>query len=406
MLKSAKRTLYMLSGTLKGVFFVLIIFTVIGIVLYAQKLVGDLREESRDIVEFYAETIQRIGTSDIDSEALGWAFTNITERIDFPIILTDSQGNPTGWRGLNIETGDRSPEAIAEIKKLMAQMGRQRPPVTVVMPDDESSEERILQYLYYGESKNITQLSLLPYISISLMGLLVLIAFVGFNSIKTSEQRFIWVGMAKETAHQLGTPVSSLLGWVEMIKSCDAEKIDLPTIAQDMRTDVGRLEKVAARFSQIGSQSDLKVQELNPIFRDIAKYFYRRLPQAGKEVKIIRNFGDVPPIAVNRDLFEWALENLIKNSIDAVKQKKGVIELSTGMIDDKRIYIDIRDNGVGIAAKRKHDIFKPGYSTKKRGWGLGLNLAKRIIEEYHHGRLYVKESRPGEGTTMRIELGS
>ena len=118
MLKSAKRTLYMLSGTLKGVFFVLIIFTVIGIVLYAQKLVGDLREESRDIVEFYAETIQRIGTSDIDSEALGWAFTNITERIDFPIILTDSQGNPTGWRGLNIETGDRSPEAIAEIKKL------------------------------------------------------------------------------------------------------------------------------------------------------------------------------------------------------------------------------------------------------------------------------------------------
>ncbi len=405
MFKSLKSTLYMLSGTLKGVFFVLMIFSVIAIILYAQKLVGDLREESRDIVEFYAMTIQRIGTSDIDSKALGWAFTNITERIDFPIIMTDSEGNPTGWRGLDLDPSDRSPETIAEVKKLMHQMGRQRPPVKVVIKDEGSEQESVMHYLYYGESKNITQLSLLPYISLSIMGLLVLIAFFGFSSIKTSEQRFIWVGMAKETAHQLGTPVSSLLGWVEVLKSTDGEDIDLKMIAQDMRTDVGRLEKVAARFSQIGSMADLRVQDLNPIFRDIAKYFHRRLPQSGKEVKIIQNFGDIPPIAVNRDLFEWALENLIKNSIDALKQQKGIIEISTGMIDGKRIYIDIRDNGIGITAKRKHDIFKPGYSTKKRGWGLGLNLAKRIVEEYHNGKLYVKDTRPGEGTTMRIELG-
>lgn len=407
MFKSFKRTLYMLSGTLKGVFFILIILSVIAILLYAQKLVNDLREESRDIVESYAMMVRRIGTSDdMDSNTLSWVFSNITGRIDFPIIMTDSTKNPTGWRGLDYETDDRSPETIAEIKKLMHQMGRQREPVVVKIWDPDNEKERIMHYLFYGESKNITQLSLLPYISLSIMGLLALIALFGFSSIKTSEQRFIWVGMAKETAHQLGTPVSSLLGWVEVLRSSDPDEIDLQTISQDMRTDVGRLEKVAARFSQIGSMADLKVQDLRPIFKDIVKYFHRRLPQSGKEVKIIVNFDDIPPIAVNRDLFEWTLENLIKNSVDAVKQKKGVIEITTGMIDDKRIFIDIRDNGIGITAKRKHDIFKPGYSTKKRGWGLGLNLAKRIVEEYHNGKLYVKESRPGEGTTMRIELGN
>ncbi len=404
-MKSLKGTVYMMSGTLKGVFFILIVLSVIAILLYAQKLVNDLREESRNIVESYAMMVHRIGTTDIDAKTLGWAFTNITDRIDFPIIMTDSTKNPTGWRGLDYDPGDHSPQTLAALKKLMHQMGRQREPVVVKVWDPENKKERVMHYLYYGESKNITQLSLLPYISLSIMGLLALIAFFGFSSIKTSEQRFIWVGMAKETAHQLGTPVSSLLGWVEVLQSSDKNQVNLQEIAQDMRTDVGRLEKVAARFSQIGSMADLKVQDLSPIFKDIVKYFHRRLPQAGKEVKIIQNLGDIPPVAVNRDLFEWTLENLIKNSVDAVKQKKGVIEITTGMIDDRRIYIDIRDNGIGITAKRKHDIFKPGYSTKKRGWGLGLNLAKRIIEEYHDGKLYVKESRPGEGTTMRIELG-
>jgi hypothetical protein len=405
-MKSVKGMVYMLSGTLKGVFFVLIILSVIAILLYAQKLVNDLREESRNIVESYAGMIQRMGTTDMDPNTLSWAFTNITAQINFPIILTDSTKYPTGWRGLDYETTDRSEETVAALKKLMYQMGRQRDPVVVEAWDPQNEKKRIMHYIYYGESKNITQLSLLPYISLSIMGLLALIAFFGFNSIKTSEQRFIWVGMAKETAHQLGTPVSSLLGWVEVLQASDKNKVDLQEIAQDMRTDVGRLEKVAARFSQIGSMADLKVQELNPIFKDIVRYFHRRLPQAGNEIKIIQNFNDIPPIAVNRDLFEWTLENLIKNSVDAMKRKRGIIEITTGMIDDKRVFIDIRDNGIGITAKRKRDIFKPGYSTKKRGWGLGLNLAKRIVEEYHNGKLYVKESRPGEGTTMRIELGS
>ncbi len=400
MIQSMKRTLYMLSGTLRGIFFVIIIGCVIGIVLYTQQLVRELRAEARDIVEFYALTIQRIATADVDPKALGWAFENIVQRINFPLILAQPNGEPASWIGLDIPVDNRSSETLKEVKKILQSMARENPPVVI----KETDTGKVISYLYYGDSKNVVQLSLLPYISLGTMGLLVLIAFVGFSSIKTSEQRFIWVGMAKETAHQLGTPVSSLMGWVEMLKSGELDDQDLRTVARDMQMDVSRLEKVAARFSQIGSQAALEVQDLRPIFDDIVKYFQRRLPQSGKEIRIKQSVRDIPHVAVNRELFEWVLENLVKNSIDAMKQKKGEIEISAGFVDDKRMFIDIRDDGAGITAKRKRDIFKPGYSTKKRGWGLGLNLAKRIIEEYHHGRLYVKESRAGEGTTMRIEL--
>jgi signal transduction histidine kinase len=235
--------------------------------------------------------------------------------------------------------------------------------------------------------------------------LLVLLAFLGFSSIKQSEQRFIWVGMAKETAHQLGTPISSLMGWLEMLKLGELPPDQMQMLTSDMQTDVNRLQKVAARFSQIGSEAELTPQDLNELFVDIIAYFKRRIPQGGKEVTIVANLGEIPPVALNRDLFEWAIENLIKNSVDAVQKKRGVIEIITGMLPEKdRIYIDIRDNGAGVNTKHKNDIFKPGYSTKKRGWGLGLNLARRIVEENHGGRLLLKETRPGEGTTMRILL--
>ena len=398
MIKTVKRSLYMESGTLRGVFFVIIIMSIIGIVLYTQTLVSDLRKETRNIVEFYAQTFQRIASADVDGRALNWVFENINKRTNFPLVLTQPDGEPFSWKGLTIPDSIRTPDAIRDVKRVVQRMGQENPPVPIMF------EGTVINYLYYGDSKNIIQLSRLPYIALATMGLLVLIAFVGFNSIKKSEQRFIWVGMAKETAHQLGTPISSFMGWIEVLRSDELPESDLNMVVNDIQTDVTRLEKVAARFSQIGSQGGLKVQPLEPIFRDIIAYFHRRLPQTGKQIKLVEKYGDIPPVPVNRDLFEWALENLIKNSIDAMKQEKGAIVIKLGQLENQRIFIDIQDNGIGITAKRKHDIFKPGYSTKKRGWGLGLNLAKRIVEEYHSGRLFVKESHPGEGTTMRIEL--
>ena len=394
-----RRTLYMSSGRVKGVFFVLIISSVLALIIYTQQLVAELRKDARDIVHFYAQTVQRIASDPLAPEALGWFFENVTQRTNFPLILADTEGNPTTWKGINIAENDTTKAARDKVLDIMHKMGRENEPVAI------THENYILSYLYYGDSNLITKLVYLPYFTLSALGLLVLTAFLGFSSIKKSEQRFIWVGMAKETAHQLGTPISSLMGWLEVLKSGPDRTEDIQSIANDIETDIKRLEKVAARFSQIGSAADLKDQDIHPILDEVITYFKRRLPHTGKELKIVADFANIPPVALNRDLFEWAVENLIKNSIDAVKQKSGFIRIETGKIPENgHTYIDVSDNGTGIKATKRNDIFKAGYSTKKRGWGLGLNLTKRIIEEYHGGKLFIKETHAGKGTTMRIIL--
>jgi signal transduction histidine kinase len=210
--------------------------------------------------------------------------------------------------------------------------------------------------------------------------------------------------MAKETAHQLGTPLSSLMGWLEMLRE-NGESSRRRELLEEMERDLQRLNKVAARFSQIGSRADLKEQCIEGAVKEVQQYFSRRLPQTGREIRIVgQNLDGLPPVPLNRELFQWVLENLIKNALDAIEAPQGLIRIDGGRLNGNRIYIDVIDNGKGIEFRKKSDVFKPGYSTKKRGWGLGLNLAKRIVEDYHGGRLFVKESRPGEGTTMRIIL--
>jgi hypothetical protein len=388
----------MQSSTLKGGFFVVIVFCIIAIVIYTVELVNELRQETRGIAEVYSQIYLFMATKPIDPETLG-LFFEITQKTIFPMILTDNQHNPSSWKGLNVPDNDSSPVALKKVHKMMEKLKKENKPLEI------KHNDQILHYLYYGDSKLITQLVYLPYITLCGLGLLVLTAFFGFSSIKTSEQRFIWVGMAKETAHQLGTPISSLLGWIELIKTHDFDKNRIQPVVTDMESDVQRLEKVAARFSQIGSTSELKKQDIHPILKDIIIYFHRRLPQSGKEIKIIESFGRVPPIPLNRDLFEWAIENLIKNAIDAIKNQHGVIEIRTGMLpENKGVFIDICDNGIGIKTKDKRHIFKAGYSTKTRGWGLGLNFTKRIIEDYHNGKIFIKETHVNKGTTMRIIL--
>ncbi len=391
---SVRRLLYLQSSNLKGLFFVVIVFCILAIVIYTVALVNELRKDTRDIAQVYAQIYLHMGTKTIEAESMN-LFFEITQKAIFPLVLTDRDHNPNSWKNISVADTARSPEALAKVRRIMKKLADTNTPLEI------KHEGNVLHYLYYGDSKLITQLVYLPYITLSGLGLLFLVAFLGFESIKTSEQRFIWVGMAKETAHQLGTPISSLLGWLEILKSNDP---NAGCIVNDMESDVQRLEKVAARFSRIGSKADLKKQPIQPIFKDIIAYFKRRLPQSGKEIKVVNHIDQAPPIRVNRELFEWAIENLLKNAIDAVKNKKGQIEISAGQIDNGRLFIDIRDNGIGIKANEKRHVFKAGYSTKKRGWGLGLNFAKRIIEDYHHGKLFIKESHIGKGTTMRIVI--
>jgi len=396
---SFRKTLYMFSGTLRYLFVVVVILCIAGINFYVQGLVKDLRKQSRDIAEFYALTYQRLAVAADQPEVLDWLFVNIISRATFPLVLTDREGNPNSWQGLAVPDTARSPEALKQVRKVLAKMRQENEPIPITYKDI------VLSYLYFGDSVLITRLQYLPWVTLSGIGLLVLAAFLGFGSIKSSEQRFIWVGMAKETAHQLGTPISSLLGWLELLKLPHLGAAQREQTLTDMETDIKRLEKIAARFSHIGSEALLDPQEVQPVLHDVCEYLRKRLPKTGNQIQLIEQYGACKPVPLNRELFEWAVENLIKNAIDAVKGKKGVIEIITMPLNGKnRVAIDIRDNGVGITTKRRNDVFKAGYSTKKRGWGLGLNFARRIVEEYHHGRLFIKESHIGKGTTMRMIL--
>ncbi len=394
---SFRKTLYMFSGTLRYLFMLVAILCIAAVHIYVQGLVKDLRKQSRDIAEFYALTYQRLAVEADQPEVLDWLFVNIISRATFPLILTDRDGNPSSWQGLAIPDTARSPAAMKQVKKILEKMRQENVPIPITY------QEYVLSYLNYGDSVLITRLQYLPWVTLSGLGLLALVAFLSFGSIKSSEQRFIWVGMAKETAHQLGTPISSLMGWLEILRSVDLNQEKMDRTMTDMEADVKRLEKIAARFSHIGSEALLAPQNVHSVLHDVCDYLRKRLPQSGNQIKLIENYGETTLVPLNRELFEWAVENLIKNAIDAVKGRKGTIEIITAPLPGgKRIAIDIRDNGTGITAKRRRDIFKAGYSTKKRGWGLGLNFAKRIVEEYHNGRLFIKESHVGKGTTMRI----
>jgi two-component sensor histidine kinase len=406
-------SLYRGAGRFKGFLFMAAIIIILVLLWHTQKIVNGLRKEARQILLFYTELYAN-AASTASGEALDFIFEEVVKRTDFPIILCDVDFEPTSWKGIDIPPDSASsPAARARVRRILGSMREEIDPIPLTYVDPETQQPIVLSYLIYGDSKLIKQLQLLPYAEIVVAGMFILIGFWGFNSIRRNEQRLIWIGMAKETAHQLGTPISSLLGWIELLRAkVGANNGDLAGQANtlnEMQRDVERLSKVASRFSQIGSEADLKEQDLLPILEEVVKYFRRRLPQMGKEVRleiINGNAAEIRPVALNRDLFEWVLENLIKNSLDAIEKPKGEIILELKPMADyrRRITLDIRDNGRGIEPAIRKNIFKPGFSTKKRGWGLGLSLAKRIIEDYHHGKLYLKETQIGEGSTMRIVL--
>ena len=393
-----KINLYRLKGSFKGLLFIFAIAIIVVLLIHTQRIVQALRAESRDLMLFYAQLYASVATTESNS-SLNFIFDEIIMRTNYPFVLTDADGNPNAWKGIDVDPEDRSEEAVKKVKNITEVMKKAAQPIPL------NYENIVLGYLYYGDSKLIKELQMLPYIGIAVVGMFILIGFLGFRSIQRSEEQFIWVGMSKETAHQIGTPLSSIMGWVEILKTQIENKQALKTV-REMERDVERLNKVTARFSQIGAKADLKEVNVTTVISEVVKYFQRRLPQWGKKVRIAENYAVNTKVPLNRDLFEWVIENLIKNSLDAIEKDAGQISIDLGKLENGRheIYIDISDNGRGIEAYKKKDIFKPGFSTKKRGWGLGLSLAKRIVEDYHGGKLFVKETKLGQGTTMRILL--
>lgn len=251
--------------------------------------------------------------------------------------------------------------------------------------------------IFYGKSALLKQLYYYPYVQIIVIAVFVLMAFIAFRSSKLDEQNRVWIGLAKETAHQLGTPTSSLLGWIEYLRSQDIDQ----TAVEEMNKDLAHLMKIVDRFSKIGSETPLTPTNINEVVGGSVMYFHKRIP---RNVTLDYNGLAIAPVqaAINTALFEWVVENLLKNALDAL-QGHGAIQV-TIYSDEKHVTIDVKDTGKGIAKGNWSRIFEPGFTTKTRGWGLGLSLSRRIIEDYHGGRIFVAESEPGKGTTFRIIL--
>jgi signal transduction histidine kinase len=406
-------------------------FLVFGMVLiaavffyYTQTLISQIKENSRRVLTTYAKLWQLAASAPTSGQEIDVIFEEIIQKSDFPIVVTDSEGELQAWRGVGVDWDDTTYLTREKLKKMVKKMDRHRKPIPIYF----GTRQEVINYLHYGDPMLISQLRMMRLVELGILSLFILVALITFRNIKMAEQRTIWVGMAKETAHQLGTPLSSLLGWLELLKiKCESALLvpKVPATGQDefetgkleenefeldemmigMERDVKRLGKIATRFGQIGSTPELKSTDLNAVVSETVAYFRQRLPHAGSGVVIKEDLGNLVPVKVNAELLSWVMENLLKNSLEAVDPKQGIIQVSTKLDQDKKnIIIEISDNGRGIPSREQKKIFKPGYTTKKRGWGLGLSLAKRIVEEYHLGKIFLKESIPNERTTVLMVI--
>ncbi len=385
---------YRLVGSFKGLLFVLAIGIILVVIIYTESMVSDLRESSRRHLTLKVERYKML-LQQGDSEALDTYLRGMAAK-DFPLILTDSTRKPLSFSGIPELEAYPTEIALRKAVKYMEEWQRQgNQPVPFEMP-----EYGLKQYYYYGDSDQIKRLRMMPWVEVAVVGGLILIGYLGFSSIKRSEERSVWVGMARETAHQLGTPLTSLYGWMELLE----EHPDDPDVRRQIADDLKRLSTVADRFSRIGSQAQLRTEPLRPIVDEAASYIRRRLPQiGGTEVVIDLDLEDDLELNVNHTLFEWALENLLKNGVEALHGKSGRVFLK-GYRIGRKLNIDIRDSGCGIPHSDWRNVFRPGYTTKERGWGLGMSLTRRIIENLHSGRIFILESNPDKGTVVRVQV--
>ena len=399
------------SANIKIALLITGLIIMIATLIYTQVLVSDILNRESEIANLYAKSIEFIANDESQSGEYNFVFNTLinSNTINFPIAVTDAKtGKPTFFKNIELDTALDKSKQDALLEKLIDKMDEVNRPIKVSYQDTI-----VLSYVHYGQSALVTKLQNLPYIEFIVAGIFVLLGYYGFNYIKRTEQSNIWVGLSKETAHQLGTPLSSLMGWNELMKVNAGNSAKVLALSNEMSNDLDRLTKIANRFSKIGSKEVLKYENLYEVIDKVVQYFEKRIPRMSsgsfgdsetKRKICLQITGDKTVTAlINRDLFEWVLENLTKNALDAIENSQGTI---TYNILDKGHYInlDVTDTGKGLDMRHRNNIFRPGFSTKMRGWGLGLSLSKRIIETYHKGKLNVKESQPGKGTTFRIRL--
>ena len=359
--------------------------------LVSNSLVKELAEEERNKMEIWAEAMRALNTADANTD-LNLVLKVINENNTIPVIVTDAYGNVQIYRNVSLKSGTAE-DSLSQAGKIGSKLLDEGKTIRITL--DGSSKDGYIN-VCYDDSVMLKRLAAYPYIQLGVVMLFVVVAIFALLTSKRAEQNKVWVGLSKETAHQLGTPISSLMAWVEILKENYPDDDMIP----EMDKDVKRLELIADRFSKIGSLPEPVPASLTEVMRHVIEYMDRR---TSSKVKFVTDFPhDDIIIKINASLFEWVIENLCKNAVDAM-EGSGTITLHMDQTADKAV-IEVTDTGKGIRKKDLRNVFRPGFTTKKRGWGLGLSLAKRIVEEYHKGKIYVKTSEPGKGTTFRIEL--
>lgn len=381
---------------------------VAGFLLISNNLIKDLGRQERERMDIWAHATERLAQTDVDSD-VEFLLGIISQNNSIPVLITDSNFNISEFRNFSLpdksdadknlysELSDRNKRYLLDRLK---KPGGDTP--LSVMAERNSHFIRLelfageTQYIYYEDSRLLKSLSIYPYVQVLVTVVLAVILYMAVIYTKRAEQNRVWVGLSKETAHQLGTPISSLMAWVQLLQATGTD----PEITTEMDKDVKRLSVIADRFGKIGSKPEMELEYINDTVSRSLDYMKSRV--SGKVSINMHLSDDDHGVRLSKPLLAWVMENLTKNAVDAM-QGEGRIDITTGA-DKNRVWIEVKDTGKGIARKNFKTVFNAGYTTKKRGWGLGLTLVKRIVEEYHGGRIYVKESELGEGTTFRIEF--
>lgn len=375
----------------KIILVVMAIAIAVASLVVSHSMTRDLEAQERSRMEVWAEAMRSLNQADGNTD-LNLVLKVINDNNTIPVIVLDRKGQVTDFRNLSINASSRA-DSLRKVTEKGLELLAMNRNIRIFL------DERHRDYIdvCYDESLMLKRLSWYPYVQLGVVLLFVVVAIFALLTSKRAEQNKVWVGLSKETAHQLGTPISSLIAWIEILK----ETYPNDTLVPEMDKDVKRLQLIADRFSKIGSVPAPVPTNLLELLGHVVDYMDRR---TSKKVMILTDFPVHQVIVdLNGSLFEWVIENLCKNAVDAMGGEQGIITLKVEE-SDTWVYLDVSDTGKGIRKRNINNVFRPGFTTKKRGWGLGLSLAKRIVEEYHHGRIYVKESEVGKGTTFRIEL--
>ena len=360
----------------------------VGSLVISHFLVRDLKREEQRKMEIWAEAMRSLNSADEYTD-LTLVLTVLNSNSTIPVVVLDREGEVQDYRNIPLREGSAEEQMRAVKRKAQSMMDAGRV-IRVYLSSTDYME------ICYADSLLLRRLAWWPYVQLGLVFVFVVVAIFALLSSKRAEQNKVWVGLSKETAHQLGTPISSLMAWQEMLRETYPDDELLP----EMGKDVERLQRIAERFSKIGSLPELRPESLNEVLSAVTQYISRR---ASNRVRLTCTVPQQPLIVpMCSSLFEWVVENLCKNAIDAM-DGQGSITL-TASTEGALAVVEVADTGKGIPKNKFRTVFTPGFTTKKRGWGLGISLAKRIVEEYHHGRIYVKNSEVGRGTTFRIEL--